>query len=223
MALEGKKVNFDKVLKMIDEMVDVLGKEQQDDDHKKEVVVWESSNGGVVWGTISGSIWVYCSSMMGVVNYIGVRFRVGFTLGNIMTNWVDVWVTVGGVWGNVLNLSFGVFNSLSDFMLLFSDLDRVSLFWNTLFGHSFGVVWVNILDNWGNNRSDLFVYNRLYNWFNNRYLVVYNRLYNMISIGVDNRYTSNSVVRVDQPLSISFWLSKSNGHKGKQSNEAKHC
>merc|ERR1712158_174565 len=141
---------------------------------------------------------------MGVVNYIGVRFRVGFTLGNIMTNWVDVWVTVGGVWGNVLNLSFGVFNSLSDFMLLFSDLDRVSLFWNTLLGHSFGVVWVNILDNWGNNRSDLFVYNRLYNWG-------------------DNRYTSNSVVRVDQPLSISFWLSKSNGHKGKQSNEAEHC
>merc|ERR1711981_955210 len=170
-------------------------------------VVWESSNGGVVWGTISGSIWVYCSSM-GVVKYIGVRFRVSFTLGNIMTNWVDVWVytskTVGGVWGNVLNLSFGVFNSLSDFMLLFSDLDRVSLFWNTLLGHSFGVVWVNILDNWGNN------------WI---YSFVYKRFYNMI----DNRYTSNSVVRVDQPLSISFWLSQSNGHKGKQSNEAKHC
>jgi ribosome-binding protein aMBF1 (putative translation factor) len=36
LALEGKKVNFDKVLKMIDEMVGVLGAEQQDDDDKKE-------------------------------------------------------------------------------------------------------------------------------------------------------------------------------------------
>merc|ERR1719161_2044255 len=36
MALVGKKVNFDKVLKMIDELVAALGTEQQDDDHKKE-------------------------------------------------------------------------------------------------------------------------------------------------------------------------------------------
>jgi hypothetical protein len=36
LALQGKKVNFDKVLKMIDEMVSVLGAEQQDDDDKKE-------------------------------------------------------------------------------------------------------------------------------------------------------------------------------------------
>merc|ERR1719264_2101749 len=40
MALSGQKAlskgHFDKVLKMIDEMVDVLAKEQQDDDHKKE-------------------------------------------------------------------------------------------------------------------------------------------------------------------------------------------
>merc|ERR1719482_2579684 len=36
LALEGKKVNFDKVIKMIDEMVVVLGKEQQDDNNKKE-------------------------------------------------------------------------------------------------------------------------------------------------------------------------------------------
>merc|ERR1719171_1145906 len=36
LALEGKKVNFGKVLKMIDEMVGVLKAEQQDDDDKKE-------------------------------------------------------------------------------------------------------------------------------------------------------------------------------------------
>merc|ERR1712100_212308 len=32
----GKKVDFGKVIKMIDEMVGVLGAEQQDDDDKKE-------------------------------------------------------------------------------------------------------------------------------------------------------------------------------------------
>jgi septal ring factor EnvC (AmiA/AmiB activator) len=36
LALAGKKVSFDKVVGMIDEMVAVLGKEQSDDDHKKE-------------------------------------------------------------------------------------------------------------------------------------------------------------------------------------------
>jgi outer membrane murein-binding lipoprotein Lpp len=36
LALEGKKVNFGKVLKMIEEMVVVLKKEQQDDNEKKE-------------------------------------------------------------------------------------------------------------------------------------------------------------------------------------------
>merc|ERR1719313_1674970 len=36
LALEGKKVNFGKVLKMIDEMVSTLQAEQQDDDDKKE-------------------------------------------------------------------------------------------------------------------------------------------------------------------------------------------
>merc|ERR1719310_818490 len=35
-ALSGKKVNFDKVIKMIDNMVGVLKKEQLDDDSKKE-------------------------------------------------------------------------------------------------------------------------------------------------------------------------------------------
>merc|ERR1719171_1141127 len=36
LALQGKKVDFGKVIKMIDEMVSVLGKEQQDDNDKKE-------------------------------------------------------------------------------------------------------------------------------------------------------------------------------------------
>jgi len=36
MALTGKKVDFSKVVKMIDDMVALLGKEQSDDDHKKE-------------------------------------------------------------------------------------------------------------------------------------------------------------------------------------------
>jgi len=36
LALEGKKMGFEKVIKMIDEMVALLKKEQTDDDHKKE-------------------------------------------------------------------------------------------------------------------------------------------------------------------------------------------
>merc|ERR1719379_410287 len=36
MAMSGKKVDFSKVIKMIDDMVVLLAKEQQDDDHKKE-------------------------------------------------------------------------------------------------------------------------------------------------------------------------------------------
>merc|ERR1719420_1880575 len=35
MALHGKKVSFDKVVKMIDDMVVLLGKEQKDDETKK--------------------------------------------------------------------------------------------------------------------------------------------------------------------------------------------
>jgi len=36
LAIQGKKIGFDKVLKMIDEMVGTLKQEQLDDDHKKE-------------------------------------------------------------------------------------------------------------------------------------------------------------------------------------------
>jgi len=37
MAILGKNVNFDKVIKMVDDMVALLKKEQQDDDDKKEM------------------------------------------------------------------------------------------------------------------------------------------------------------------------------------------
>merc|ERR1719252_223545 len=36
LALKGKQAGFEKVIKLIDEMVVTLAKEQQDDDHKKE-------------------------------------------------------------------------------------------------------------------------------------------------------------------------------------------
>ena len=36
LAIRGKKVNFDKVIKMVDDMVALLKQEQLDDDHKKE-------------------------------------------------------------------------------------------------------------------------------------------------------------------------------------------
>jgi chromosome segregation ATPase len=36
MAIQGKKVAFDKIIKLIDDMVTLLGKEQEDDDNKKE-------------------------------------------------------------------------------------------------------------------------------------------------------------------------------------------
>merc|ERR1719460_1970010 len=36
LAIQGKQGGFEKVVKMIDDMVATLKKEQQDDDHKKE-------------------------------------------------------------------------------------------------------------------------------------------------------------------------------------------
>merc|ERR1712100_1011150 len=36
LAIQGKKIGFEKVIGMIDEMVSTLKTEQQDDDHKKE-------------------------------------------------------------------------------------------------------------------------------------------------------------------------------------------
>merc|ERR1719247_718811 len=36
LAIQGKKIGFDKVIKMIDDLVSTLKTEQLDDDHKKE-------------------------------------------------------------------------------------------------------------------------------------------------------------------------------------------
>merc|ERR1711933_67553 len=36
LAIQGRKIGFDKVIKMIDDMVATLKQEQLDDDHKKE-------------------------------------------------------------------------------------------------------------------------------------------------------------------------------------------
>merc|ERR1719263_1897032 len=36
LAIQGKKIGFEKVIKMIDDMVATLKKEQMDDEHKKE-------------------------------------------------------------------------------------------------------------------------------------------------------------------------------------------
>jgi len=41
LSLRGKKVNFDKVIKMVDDMVALLKKEQQDDDDKKEMCLMQ--------------------------------------------------------------------------------------------------------------------------------------------------------------------------------------
>merc|ERR1712154_354932 len=84
------------------------------------------------------------------------QLRSQVTLGDDMSsNWVvDVWEgggSIGGVWGNILYLGYllgYLFNFLSKFVLLLGELDGVSILWYSLLGHAFGVVWVNILDNW---------------------------------------------------------------------------
>lgn len=193
------------------------------------------------WVVGSVVVWVSVGeTSIGVGEKVGgIRFRISFTLVNKMTIWiVDIWGDNSGNWGDnsgicgvgcnvsldLLNL--GVFDDLSDFVLLFSDFDGGGLLWNTLFGHTFGVVGINILYNRClSNRHGIF-YNRYY-WFYNRYYGFYNRYYWVynIGIGVDERYAiyTYGVVRVDKYLSISFWLSQSNSNKGKQGNKAEHC
>merc|ERR1712241_1347140 len=178
--------------------------------------VWVSSNSGCVWvSSVGGSVWVsrsVCS--IRVVEYSWVGFRVSFTLGDDMSsNWVvDIWessVGICGVWGNVLNLGLYVSDFFGKFVLLFSYLYRVSFFWDSLLGHAFGVVGVHVFDNWYS------WYGTIDNW--------YYWLDNMSSIGVvntiDSWYTGDVAVN---ELGVSFWLSKSDGHKGKQSNKAEH-
>merc|ERR1712113_306939 len=141
-------------------------------------------------------------------------FGFSFTLGDeVSSNWVmDIWVSsVGGVWGNILYLVY-LFDLLGKFVLLLGELDGVGIFWYSLLGHAFGMVWVHVLDNW-------------YSWYgslDNWYYWLDNRANNMSSICVVDTmdwYTSDVAVN---ELRVSFWFSKSDGHKGKQSNKAEH-
>merc|ERR1711992_401163 len=97
----------------------------------------------------------------------------------VVVNWVVDSMAVDGVY----HLLFGIFVSL------LGDFDGVSLFWNALLGHTFGIMRVDIFDDG------------------------YNRLY--------NRYSRYTPVIIEE-LGVSFWLSKSDCHKGEQSNKSEH-
>merc|ERR1719266_3109741 len=68
----------------------------------------------------------------------------------VVDNWVVDSMAVDGVY----HLLFGLFNNFGIFVSLLGDFDGVSLFWNALLGHTFGVMRVDIFDD---------RYNRLYN------------------------------------------------------------
>merc|ERR1712241_560903 len=116
--------------------------------------VWISSDSSSVWeaSVSSGGVWVSSVAEMVVVKKIRICFSFCFTLGNYMPNswnigmgiWVVVSIWVSYVWDNSL-LCF--FVHLSDLMLLFGDLDRVSFLRYAFLGHSFGVMWVHIFHN----------------------------------------------------------------------------
>ena len=186
-------------------------------DSSNNLVVWVSSNSGCVWIVSVGGSDIWVAGSISVIEDGWVSFRVSFTLGDDMSgNWVvNVWVSsVGGVWGYVVDGVLYLFDGLSIFVLLFSDLDRVGLFWDSFLGHAFGVMWVDIFDNWYS------WYDRLDNWYGSivGYYWLDNRAYNMSSISVVDTmdwYTSDVAVN---ELGVSFWFSKSDGHKGKQSN-----
>lgn len=96
-------------------------------------------------------------------------------------------MVVDGVGDN--HLLFGLFNSFQIFVMLLGDFDGVSLFWNALLGHAFGMMRVDIFDDG-------------HNWLYNRY----------------SRYTPVII----EELGVSLWLSKSDCHKGEQSNKTEH-
>merc|ERR1711997_358040 len=54
----------------------------------------------------------------------------------VVDNWVVDSMAVDGVY----HLLFGLFNNLGIFVSLLGDFDGVSLFWNALLGHTFGVM-----------------------------------------------------------------------------------
>merc|ERR1712156_213496 len=159
------------------------------------LVVWVSSNSGGVWiSRVGGYVWgVY--TVVGVVEDSWVSFGFSFTLGDeVSSNWVmDIWVSsVGGVWGNILYLVY-LFDLLGKFVLLLGELDGVGIFWYS---------WYGSLDNW-------------YYWLDNRA----NNMSSICVVDTMDWYTSDVAVN---ELRVSFWLSKSDGHKGKQSNKAEH-
>merc|ERR1712038_1931348 len=102
----------------------------------------------------------------------------------VVDNWVVDSMAVDGV-----SHLFGIFNSFHIFVMLLGDFDGISLFWNALLGHTFGVMRVDIFDDG------------------------YNRFY--------NRYSRYTPVIIEE-LGVSFWLSKSDCHKGEQSNNSEH-
>ena len=165
------------------------------------------------------------SCVVGAVKKVGISIRVSLTFCNDMrcnmrcNIWMYEWVSsiCMGVWDNKLMLGF--FHNLSDFVLLFGDLNRISLFWNTSLGHAFGVVRINILNDRYSSLDDWdMVFDNRYNGLDNMG-GTNNGLDDMCSVctddGLDDGDTSHVVVSIY--LWVSFWFSQSDGHKGKQS------
>jgi len=90
--------------------------------------------------------------------------------------------------------------------LLLSDLDRVGFLWDTFLCHAFGMVGIN----WFDNRGGVGVEQR------------YKRVYSVSSIGVDAWNPRDTGYVVVEKLWVSFWLSQSDSHKGKQRNKSEH-
>merc|ERR1719388_83151 len=84
LALNTGKVDFSKVLKMIDDMVEVLAKEQTDDDHKKE----------------------YCTGQLDVIEDKGKEL--GHTIGDLETEIADYKETLKTVEEELATLKAGI-------------------------------------------------------------------------------------------------------------------
>merc|ERR1712241_410202 len=67
---------------------------------------------------------------------------------------VDNWVVDSLAVDGHHHFLFGLFNSFDIFVMLLGNFDGISLFWNALLGHTFGVMRVDIFDD---------RYNRFYN------------------------------------------------------------
>merc|ERR1719195_1719313 len=76
------------------------------------------------------------NNMMG--NGILVIVVWGYSM--VVVNWVVDSMAVDGIY----HLLFGLFNNFGIFVSLLGDFDGVSLFWNALLGHTFGVMGVSL-------------------------------------------------------------------------------